>query len=159
MAKWWQRAAGALRRAIGRGRGRERGPQEGAGPAAPEVRGGPAEGAPEAPKAPAEPAPSVDEEGGGGGGEEPEEREYYPPGMSVSVGGTWRVSSSVWTGIISADLSGDQVRGFLDAIDSGDEEEAIYIAAQGYDTMGSGFADRLELGQSDWLPPQFDFRD
>ncbi|MFI7360306.1 hypothetical protein ACIBTP_41175 [Streptomyces avidinii] len=104
--------------------------------------GGPSEGPGEGPK-----------EGGEGEEEEEEEEEEereFPDSVSASVDGTWVISDSVWHGVISGTLSGEDVKAFILAIEKGKEHIAIGLLARAYDDQDMGFARYLDIRQSSW---------
>jgi hypothetical protein len=93
---------------------------------------------------PAGPAPAPAEGGGEGGeGGEAQPKRTYPGTLQVSAKGTWKISSSKWYGTASGTLTGTAVRVFIDAMEDGKTETAIYLIAQAYDD-GSGFADGMD---------------
>lgn len=105
-------------------------------PTAPPAAPAPAEKPPAAPAGP----PSPPAEGGGGGGGEGKD---YPASLPVSGTGTWKVSSTLWNGTAHGTLTGAAVRIFLDAMESGDTNTALFLIAAAYDD-GSGFGEMIE---------------
>ncbi|WP_327180470.1 hypothetical protein OG599_35385 (plasmid) [Streptomyces sp. NBC_01335] len=118
----------------------------------------PAEPAPPA-EPPASP-PSPPTTGGGGGGGEgggaeegegaPEPERVYPSSLTLSVQGTWVISSSIWHGPISGTLTGANAKAFVIHMEKGNEESAIRLLADAYDDKEMGFARYLDTGQSSW---------
>ena len=68
----------------------------------------------------------------------------------MSVRGQWKISSTVWNGIVQGTLHGPAVRAFLDAMDRDDSETAVTLAAQAYDVGHAGFADQLDIEGSNY---------
>ncbi len=149
-----RRGGGFFRRLLGRGKREEAAPEEAPPPveippeAAPAEPERPAEEA--APEAEEEAAPEEEAEEAPEEAEAPEPEKEYPSSLSVAIAGTWQISSTVWPGVIRGTLSGGDVRDFIDAIDAGDDETAIMLAAGAYDRDGQGFAAGLNIGASSW---------
>ncbi|MGW6708093.1 hypothetical protein ACWGDE_24815 [Streptomyces sp. NPDC054956] len=62
------------------------------------------------------------------------------------------MSSSRWTGVVKGTLQGEDVITFLKHLDQGREAAAVEMIAKLYD-QGSGFADAVDIGNSDYITP------
>ncbi|MFF4484697.1 hypothetical protein ACFY1A_48220 [Streptomyces sp. NPDC001520] len=122
------KGGGLFARLLGRGKGKkEEAPPPEAPPAAPAAGEGGEGGEAPPPPAPAPPPP--------------------PSSLSVTIPGRWQISSTTWGGTIRGTLHGQGVVTFLNAMDKGDLDTAVYLVAQQYGA-GSGFADLLDLSAS-----------
>ncbi|WP_329449419.1 hypothetical protein OG906_43480 (plasmid) [Streptomyces sp. NBC_01426] len=82
---------------------------------------------------------------------EPEEKDYSnaPSSITVQIPGTWKMSRKKWVGVVKGTLTGNDVVEFLKHLDKGEEEAAVMMVCQAFD-QGSGFADAVDLGESEW---------
>ncbi|WP_168724486.1 hypothetical protein [Streptomyces sp. A1547] len=133
------------------GRGKKKPPPAEAPPAAPAAP--PAAPPPPTPPAPPAEGPAEGPEEGpeeGEEGEEEEEEREFPDSVDASVDGTWVISDSVWHGVISGTLTGEDAKAFILAIEKGKEHIAIGLLARAYDDQDMGFARYLDIKSSSW---------
>ncbi|MGW8768687.1 hypothetical protein ACWGN5_40180 [Streptomyces sp. NPDC055815] len=129
---------------LGRIFGRKKKPAE-APPAPPEAPPAPPAPPTPPPAPPAAEAPVPEGEQGElfgpaevGGEEEEEEERQFPASLGVSADGVWKISKTLWDGIMQGVLTGEDVKEFILAMEAGNLTRAAELVADAYDeTVGA----------------------